>query len=172
MDEARSLLAKLSPDANDEEFRKNMRAHDLAMTEIDLLGLDIREEESKLGKAPETNDRRPGGNGTVALRGDTGDIVHTLPRSRQSEEGRWSDERGNLVRVLGPADTFAVERAEPGALGNTLRAAITGVRNDVEKRALSIGTDSAGGFTAPESLAYEFIDKLRAKPLGSFNSMG
>jgi Escherichia/Staphylococcus phage prohead protease len=63
------------------------------------------------------------------------------------------------VRVLGRGDSFRAWVAERSRypkefgqirLGDVLRALITGPRNDVEKRVLSEGTDSAGGFTVPD----------------------
>jgi HK97 family phage major capsid protein len=47
-------------------------------------------------------------------------------------------------------------------LGSLLRAMIDGPKNDLEKRALSEGTDSAGGFTVPDIVMATFIDRLRA----------
>jgi HK97 family phage major capsid protein len=75
------------------------------------------------------------------------------------------------VRVLGRGDSFRswVEERAPQAakeygnlrLGDVLRALITGPRNELERRALSEGTDSAGGFTVPDILAAQWIDRLR-----------
>jgi HK97 family phage major capsid protein/HK97 family phage prohead protease len=74
------------------------------------------------------------------------------------------------VRVLGRGDSFrswVAERTKYPAdygrvrLGDVLRAMITGPRNDVERRVLSEGTDSAGGFTVPDILLSRWIDRLR-----------
>jgi HK97 family phage major capsid protein/HK97 family phage prohead protease len=75
------------------------------------------------------------------------------------------------VRVLGRGDSFRswVEERAPQAakeygnlrLGDVLRALVTGPRNELERRALSEGTDSAGGFTVPDILAAQWIDRLR-----------
>jgi len=74
------------------------------------------------------------------------------------------------VRVLGRGDSFRAwveERSEHPRefgklrLGDCLRAMITGPRNDLEKRVLSAGTDSAGGFTVPDVLLARWIDRLR-----------
>jgi HK97 family phage major capsid protein len=46
--------------------------------------------------------------------------------------------------------------------GDFLRAMITGAKNDLEKRALAEGTDSAGGYSVPDIVLSRFIDKLRA----------
>ncbi|HEY0741809.1 MAG TPA: phage major capsid protein [Chryseosolibacter sp.] len=48
----------------------------------------------------------------------------------------------------------------PGAL---VRAFFSGPKNDVEERALSIGTNSAGGYTVPVITAAKIIDNVRAK---------
>lgn len=158
-DEARAALAAIeSGDAKDLPALE--ARHDEIMRKIDHIRLDIDEEEMRGGENDARNQRRPGGTPGFAVRGD-GEIVHTLPADLHSERAQWSDESGKAVRVLGPADAFAAERAAPGALGNALRAAVTGARNDDERRALSIGTDSAGGYTVPAPLAGEFIDRMR-----------
>lgn len=48
----------------------------------------------------------------------------------------------------------------PGAY---LRAMVVGAKSDAEKRALSEGTDSAGGFTVPDILSAQVIDLMRAQ---------
>lgn len=47
--------------------------------------------------------------------------------------------------------------------GQYLRAMVLGAKTEVEKRALSEGTDSAGGFTVPEILSAQVIDMVRAQ---------
>lgn len=62
-------------------------------------------------------------------------------------------------------DWAAAQRAtrHPGlTAGAFLRAMVTGPKNDTERRALSEGTDSAGGFTVPDVLSSWLIDRLRA----------
>lgn len=49
------------------------------------------------------------------------------------------------------------------SLGKYLRSMIVGASTEAEHRALSEGTDSAGGYTVPTMLAGEMIDKLRAQ---------
>jgi HK97 family phage major capsid protein len=53
------------------------------------------------------------------------------------------------------------ERYESLRLGQFLRALVTGPKSDLERRALSEGSDSAGGYTVPEPLSADFIDRLR-----------
>ena len=48
------------------------------------------------------------------------------------------------------------------SLGRYLRSMAIGAKTDLERRALSEGTDSAGGFTVPTILSSQLIDALRA----------
>ncbi len=48
------------------------------------------------------------------------------------------------------------------SLGRYLRSMAIGAKTDTERRALSEGTDSSGGFTVPTILSSELIDALRA----------
>ena len=49
------------------------------------------------------------------------------------------------------------------SLGRMVRALVTGSQDDSERRALSEGTDSAGGYTVPDILSSQLIDRLRTK---------
>ena len=48
------------------------------------------------------------------------------------------------------------------SLGKYLRGMTLGATSDLEHRALSEGTDSAGGYTVPTVLSAQLIDMLRA----------
>lgn len=157
-DEARTVMAAIES-ADPKDLPGLEARHDEIMRKIDHNRIDIDEEELR-GQSEGAEQRRPMATPGFAVRGD-GEIVHSLSVDQHSERAQWSDEKGNVVRVLGPADSFGTERAAPGALGNALRAAITGARNEAERRDLSIGTDSAGGYTVPAPLATEFIDRMR-----------
>jgi HK97 family phage major capsid protein len=61
------------------------------------------------------------------------------------------------------AQPLAHSSHEGLTLGKYLRSMIVGAASDVEHRALSEGTDSAGGYTVPTVLAGEMIDRLRAE---------
>ncbi|MGH7393941.1 MAG: phage major capsid protein, partial [Candidatus Rokuibacteriota bacterium] len=83
--------------------------------------------------------------------------------------GRAAPDAGE-VRVLGRTDSFRAwveERSKHPKefgelrLGDVLRALITGPRTELEKRVLSEGTDSAGGFSVPDILMARWIDRLR-----------
>ena len=49
------------------------------------------------------------------------------------------------------------------ALGQYLRSMVVGGKTDVERRALSEGSDSAGGYTVPDYLSAQLIDLARAQ---------
>ena len=49
------------------------------------------------------------------------------------------------------------------SLGKYFRSMVMGATNDTERRALSEGTDSAGGYTVPTVLSSALIDRLRAE---------
>ncbi len=73
------------------------------------------------------------------------------------------------ARILTAGQSFEERAIARGAdrfggldAGGYLRAALTGAQNEVERRALSVGTNSAGGFTVPTILSAQLIDGLRA----------
>lgn len=47
------------------------------------------------------------------------------------------------------------------SIGQLARAMMTGPRSELERRALSEGTDSAGGYTVPSIVSAKWIDRLR-----------
>jgi len=53
------------------------------------------------------------------------------------------------------------DRFEGLSLGGYLRSILIGPDSDVERRALAEGTDASGGFTVPDVLGAELIDRLR-----------
>lgn len=93
--------------------------------------------------------------------------------------GDWSSSHGGRAMVLNPDQRVASAVGELASsafvdgrmgvasdhvgFGAFVRAMVLGPRNESEHRALSEGTDSAGGFTVPVMTAAEFIDRLRAK---------
>lgn len=97
---------------------------------------------------------------------------------RGADIGAWSSSHGGRAMVLNPDQRVASAVGEltgsafggwTGAppdhvgFGAFVRAMVLGPRNEAEHRALSEGTDSAGGFTVPVLTSAEFIDRLRAK---------
>lgn len=152
---SRSVLDKMSDGASDAEIRQCESIHTLAMAGFDL----VRDEEElrAVAQSDERQRRRPRESGEQ-FGGDSPDGEF------RAAPGGWSDRNGTEIRVLSPSQPFATEtRANGPALGDMLRAMVTGPRNEMERRALAEGTDSAGGYTVPTPLASEFIDRLRAK---------
>ena len=90
-------------------------------------------------------------------------------RSR-TRPGSWTTPAGGEIRAYGPDENICDDLPDHVSqefrgltFGAAMRAMITGPRNDLERRALSEGTDSAGGFTVPVFLSLDFIDLLRKK---------
>lgn len=156
MDEARSLLREIEMEKDPAKGEELCRKHDAAMRALDGNALDI--EEAKLLAANEEarEARRPSVSGEASAVNGSGDYLI-------GNRSQWVDQRGNPLKVLARSERMA-ERSESGVgMGDLIRAKITGPRNEAEARALSEGTDSAGGFTVPSPLASQFIDRLRAR---------
>jgi hypothetical protein len=162
IDDARSVLQDLEACTDEKRTAELARQHETLMRKFDHIVIDIDEERSRSVAGGEPENRRPGSNGSVTgdQSGSDGDLA-----ARWAGENRsgWVDAEGRAVRVLSPRDTLSSERHEGVGLGDAVRAMITGARNDLERRALSEGTSSAGGYTVPAPLASWFIDRLRAQ---------
>lgn len=84
----------------------------------------------------------------------------------------WRDRTGRVTRALLPGESVrAYLEARDGVpeelqgirLGQMMRAMATGCRNDQERRALALGVDTAGGYTAASILSAQVIDLMRPK---------
>lgn len=90
------------------------------------------------------------------------------------------DQKGNAVRAFRHGESIArglpVDYAGFGeyagmgpndyrgmSIGDFARAMVTGPRNEIEHRALAEGTGSAGGYTVPAPVGFQFYDLLRAR---------
>ncbi len=100
--------------------------------------------------------------------------AHMRPIPPDGEvRGDALDYAGEACVSLKPEERFADWSARNGAStgsefrgltpGAVLRAVAFGAKTDLERRALSEGTDSAGGFTTPTILSAQIIDRLRAQ---------
>lgn len=156
--EARAALNKIDDDMPPAQARHLEERHDKLMAQYDELeqkaGLetDVAIREAQISRRPISNDG-------VVVRGQDGGepefaVVEPTEafalRSNQSFTSHVLEKRGS--------------DAPFGALstGAYLRAMITGPKTAEEKRALSEGTDSAGGFTVPDILSARMIDRMRA----------
>jgi HK97 family phage major capsid protein len=155
IDEARSVTEEIKTATGDKLDGLGKR-HDDIMRSIDLNRLDIDEEAMSNAEDEARAKQRPNLGGGEAFGVDDGLSAFAFPSG-------WTDQRGNPVRVLDRNERFATERSRGMSFGDHVRALAVGPRNDAEKRALSEGTASEGGYTVPAPLAAEFIDRLRAQ---------
>lgn len=111
------------------------------------------------------------------------------PDGETRGDGGWEEDNEDVSYFVRPdqrMSTWAAARNQSDgqlpSLGNYLRSMVTGPKSEAEKRALSEGTDSAGGYTVPTLLSASLIDRLRAAsvvnqagaitvPLGSDNNV-
>lgn len=157
IDDARAALADIKANKDLAKADELDRRHDEIMRDFDLNQLDIDEERMNAGDEAARASRRPGESGEALGSDDAGASFWLGRRSS------WQDQRGNPVRVLDRDERMADHSEAKIGVGDVVRAMLTGARNDEEKRALSEGTDSAGGFTVPTPLARQFIDRMRAR---------
>lgn len=145
--EARALLDKTQLEkrklTRDEEAK-----YDELMTNLRTLNLDVQ---SKKAEIEETR---------AQIR---------LDDDQTTPPDVWIDKDGKEVRALRHDQKFAsavrganTEGRSDIGFGRLIRAMVLGPKNDAERRALSEGSDSAGGFTVPTITSAELIDNLRA----------
>jgi HK97 family phage major capsid protein len=67
----------------------------------------------------------------------------------------------NSVRADFAKNNVVDESLKNMTFGRLLRAHLFGAKNEQEERALSEGTPSAGGYTVPQIVSADFIDRLR-----------
>jgi len=121
----------------------------------------------------------------VAARGLHLELVD-VTAAIDAREGRQTTEKATALRqhnkasgeyengaILKPSESVRSYLQENGfikqpefeglGLGALMRIKVTEARNELERRAQNEGTDSAGGFTVPDIVFANFIDKLRAQ---------
>lgn len=105
----------------------------------------------------------------AAVNDPFGDRRHHAERWMDRSTGReirtWGKDSGPMVDFVLKADGDPNKIAEV-SLGQYLRSIVPGLggpQTAAEKRALSEGTDTAGGFTVPDILLARIIDALRAQ---------
>ncbi|MCL4780694.1 MAG: phage major capsid protein [Gammaproteobacteria bacterium] len=81
----------------------------------------------------------------------------------------WRTQDGREVRVYKPHESIAsgCGAEQRVGFGAVLRALIAGPRTEAERRALSEGTASAGGYTVPAALSARFFDLVRSRSVCS-----
>lgn len=162
MDEARAVLAELEKASDEKRANELGIKHDRIMRQLDSNSLDIDEERFIAESEAQRSANRPTMGDGVAhgVANGMSDIARAWAGENRTG---WSDQDGNPVRVLRSTERLSEIEPRGVSLGDTVRAMITGPRNESEKRALAEGTSSAGGYTVPAPLATMYIDKLRAQ---------
>jgi len=133
-----------------EELLETARAEDRELTE------DERKKFNTLDAEYERISQQIEGNGNGASK-----LKHHFGNDSQPTE-KWVTKEGRTLDVYKPGQKISQSTPDV-TVGQMARAMLTGARNDSEKRALSEGTDSAGGFTVPSATMDDFFDKLRSK---------
>ena len=154
---ARAAVDKMKPGMNDKDLARMEREHDDMMARIDEIDERLRVEVDTEVRAA----RRPHFGDHISAPGSD------VPPGIGNEEVEITESR-----ALAPNESFEARararKPESAAeyrgltTGGLLRAMVVGASNDVERRALSEGSDSAGGYTVPDILAARLIDRMRA----------
>lgn len=145
---ARETIDQMSGDADEARSAELESAHDGLMAVFDAI-------EARLD-ALNGSSRRPIG-ADVMVRGDGRAIVGDEPSQAFALRSGQSFTDHVRARTNFGGDEFAEL-----STGAYLRAMVVGPKNDVERRALAEGTDSAGGYSVPDLLSARMIDRLRA----------
>ncbi len=161
--EMKTLLDTVQAESRDLGRREKAKLDDL---ESQIRKLDWQIAEANAGRNPLKNERADGGQFAAARARATafdsatrGEAVG-LTRGQSMQE--WAEQRNGFYGVAG--DGIESGDVAEMNLGSIVRAMVTGRRDgmtDVEKRALSEGTDSAGGYLTPEILSSRLIDRVR-----------
>ena len=145
LDEARAILDKAKSAG-----RKTLStAEDLRFNELhsqaDALGAEIRQAQADRNDATDRTTALPLGDSHSTLKG----LSVLTPEQRMTD---WH--RQNI----------GGEMEERVSIGDVVAGLITGKpKNKATERALSVGTDAQGGFTAPSWLSAQWVDALRAE---------
>lgn len=176
-DGARAMMAKVGEGTPEDRASEIENAFDVLMEVTDALNSE-RDVRTRIGNR---SARQHGGDPRRPMGEDT--------EARSLGENDDFDDFETSSNFLTPdrrMSSWAMARdgddRDMPSLGNFLRSMVTGPRTEVEKRALSEGSDSAGGYTVPTLLSASLIDRLRhasivnrsgaiTVPLGSDNNV-
>lgn len=153
---SREMLDRVKDDTPQEERAVAEQAVDAFLDLMNALGeeKDIRTEEGsrepRQSAEPSARLARRPGIDPASTANDV-EVVDIALRSDQSFRA-WAQARSQ------PSEHLRGMNA-----GQFLRAMVVNDKTDAERRALAEATDSAGGFTVPDILSAELIDKARAE---------
>jgi HK97 family phage major capsid protein len=146
---SREVLDQMS-DATDDALASLSAAHDGLMTLYDLIAAE------KDGRT-ESGSREPRSQSFAAAR-------RPIPRTEDRDGGeRQAFAIKPEERMTDWARHNGAEDPDGVTTGGLLRAMLVGAKTDAERRALSEGSNGAGGFTVPDILSASMIDRLRAQ---------
>lgn len=155
---ASELIDKVTDDTEEREaasiedaYETLMQVHDACENEKDIRSRIGDRSPRERGGDPRT----PVGD-DISVRGDALD-GSSAEDSEQATVGLHREQR-----MVDWARDRGAEEHRGLTTGDYLRAMVLGAKNDAEHRALSEGTDSAGGYTVPTILSSRLIDLLRA----------
>jgi HK97 family phage major capsid protein len=154
---ARSNLDRISDKTSADEAQSLELAHEGLMEIHDAFEAE-KDQRTGLGSRdarPIGGDRRPN------------------QENRSSDDSDWDDLGGDgdgIVYALRPEQRMADRRSSRSGGtayrgltdGAYLRAMVLGAKSDTERRALSEGSDSGGGYTVPDILSDRLIDRMRS----------
>jgi len=129
--------------------------------DLDRINADIREHEAGQrrgdGAPPDIAAEGAPIRSSASILGERGEIL--APEQRVAD---WVRSRPQSFGER-PGDDIDPEESRSFSLGRAVRGMVSGQWDgaDAERRALSEGTDSAGGFLTPEILSGPIIDKVR-----------
>ncbi len=87
-----------------------------------------------------------------------------LDEEQQKQE--WDTDKREESNLILPEERMSKRTSSQSSgvsLGSFFRSMVVGAHTEQEKRALSEGSDSGGGYSVPEILSAELIDLMRAK---------
>jgi HK97 family phage major capsid protein len=153
-DEARAMLQKMKDSKSEAELRRLEADHDELMLQYDDVADQIEDIRLDTQTAREARlARRPGADPVEARIGAEETPIDESPTLR-------ADQR---MTAWAQARCKAEDEYRGLTLGHYLRSMVIGGKTDIERRALSEGSDSAGGYTVPDILSAQLIDLARAR---------
>lgn len=163
MSNAKLLLSAVDDNAPAEETRSFEEANEGAVFLIDAIDEELEKRGERRASRIEEEERR------TKRRPLTDTAIFRVSDEFLGEEGYTADDpvtvhalkRGQLFSDYVSERAGGRPKFSEISTGAFLRAMILGPKNEAEKRALSEGTDSAGGYTVPDILSARMIDRLR-----------
>ena len=159
-DISRGIIDKMEG-ASEDETRSLSEAHDGLMMLYDLIteekdhrtaqgNREARDTDARAARRPIPKDAICYGDGTRSYSNADGGEVQAFAIKPEERMVDWARQNG---------------AQESGGLttGGLLRAMLVGAKTDAERRALSEGSNGAGGFTVPDILSASMIDRLRSQ---------